>query len=221
MMRLLQLMLIFLPWFARRRLLSWIFGYDLSATSHIGWAWIYPRKLILEDYATIGHLTVCKGLDLLHVRHHASIGRGNWITGYPSGSGNHFSHQLDRQPELILGEHAAITNRHLIDCTNRVEIGRFSTLAGFQSQILTHSIDLKESRQSSEPILIGDYCFVGTKCVLLGGCALPDYSVLGAKSLLNKCHAETHRLYAGSPALPVKELPATWRYFSRPSGFVA
>ena len=36
---------------------------------------------------------------------------------------------------------------------------------------------------TAAPITIGDYCFVGTNCVLLGGSVLPSYSVLAAKSL--------------------------------------
>src|SRR4029079_13492242 len=106
----------------------------------------------------------------------------------------HFCHQPDRKPELVLEEHAAITHRHLIDCTHSVVIGRFSTFAGFQSQILSHSIDLTACRQSSAPVRIGAYCFVGTNCVILGGSELPDYSVLGAKSLLNHAYGDTHNL---------------------------
>jgi serine acetyltransferase len=61
---------------------------------------------------------------------------------------------------------------------------------------------------------------VGTDCVLLGGSALPSYSALGAKSLLNKAHSETHCLYAGVPAKPVKSLGSDMKYFQRESGFV-
>jgi hypothetical protein len=50
----------------------------------------------------------------------------------------------------------------------------------------SHSIDLHECRQSSKPFAIGEYCFVGTGCVILAGSELPDYSVLGASSLLNR-----------------------------------
>lgn len=100
---------------------------------------------------------------------------------------------------MIVGEHSAITNRHLIDCTDRVTLGRFTTFAGFRSQILAHSIDLAECRQSARPVTIGDYCFVGTDCVLLGGSALPDCSVLAAKSLLNKPQSEPYTRTVACP----------------------
>ncbi|MBI3881233.1 MAG: acyltransferase [Verrucomicrobia bacterium] len=209
-----------LPWPLRRRVLRTFFGYEIHPTARIGLAWIRPRRLVMEAHTRIGHLTVFKNADLLHLKAHSLIGRGNWITGFPAGNRDFFAHQTDRKPALILGEHSAITNRHLIDCTDRVTIGKFTTVAGFQSQLLSHSIDLEKNRQNSQPIRIGDYCFIGTNCVLLGGSALPDFSVLGAKSLLNKAHTDTHRLYGGVPAKALKELPRDLGYFKRAEGFV-
>ena len=174
----------------------------------------------MEANTSIDHLTLCKNIALLHLHEHASIGRGNWITGFPQKPSHHFTTETDRRPELIIGAHSAITHRHLIDCTNSVTIGKFTTFAGFRSQILTHTIDLAQNRQASAPVFIGDYCFVGTNCVLLAGSALPDFSVLGAKSLLNKSFTETYNLYGGVPARAVRELPPDFAYFHRSEGFV-
>jgi acetyltransferase-like isoleucine patch superfamily enzyme len=209
-----------LPWPLRRRLLSAIFGYKIHSTARIGLAWVFPKQLSMDAYSQIGHLTVCKGLDLLQLGPYAAIGRGNWITGFPAGSSKHFVHQEDRRPRLLIGEHARITNRHLIDCTDTVSIGDFSTFAGFRSQILTHSIDIETCCQTSAPVSIGRYCFLGTDCVVLGGSQLPDNCVLGAKSLLNKEYQEEYWLYAGVPAKPVKRLANDLAYFSRSAGFV-
>jgi len=209
-----------LPWPLRRAVLRRFLGYEIADTSRIGLSWVYPRKLVLKEGARIGHLTLCKDIDLLQIGESASIGNLNWITGYPSGLPGHFEHQTDRRPELILSAHSAITNRHFIDCTERIQIGAFTIVAGFASQLLTHSINLESSRQEAHPISIGNYCFVGTNCVLLGGSSLPDYSVLGAKSLLNRDYAESHFLYGGVPAKAIKALPDTYRYFQRKSGYV-
>jgi acetyltransferase-like isoleucine patch superfamily enzyme len=211
---------IFLPWGMRRSLLEKQFGYSIHPNSSIGFAWIFPRRLIMEEGSSIGHLTLCKNIDLLHLGAHAFIGQLNWITGFPSGTSRHFAHQPDRHPELIVEKHAAITSRHLIDCTARVRIGAFATVGGFRSQLITHSIDLAANRQSAEPIEIGEYCFTGTNSVMLGGSALPHHSILGAQSLLNKKWDQSHRLYGGVPAKPLKELPADLEYFRRTEGFV-
>ena len=220
MKRLLLFLSVFLPWNARRSFLQAQFGYQIHPSCRLGFGWIAPARLIMEEGSHIGHLTVCKGIDLLHLKAHASIGRGNWITGFPLGGSSHFAEETNRRPELVLGEHSAITNRHLIDCTNSVTIGRFTTMAGFQSQILTHSIDLEHNRQVSTPVRIGDYCFIGTNSVLLPGSSLPDYSVLGAKSLLNRAFTDAYTLYGGVPATAIKQLPPDYAYFKRTEGFV-
>jgi hypothetical protein len=218
--KLLMLAAMLLPWSLRRAFLEQQFGYQIHPTARIGLSWIFPSRLIMEEGSSIGDLTVAKNLDLLHLKARASIGRGNWITGFPLGHRQHFAHETDRRPELVLGEESAITNRHLLDCTSSINIGPFTTIAGFQSQFISHSIDIRLNRQNSRPIRIGKYCFVGTNCVVLGGAALPDYCVLGAKSLLNKTHSATHRLYGGVPARELQTLPADCAYFIRREGFV-
>jgi acetyltransferase-like isoleucine patch superfamily enzyme len=173
----------------------------------------------MEEGAQIGSFTVVKSLQKVQMGQGSSIGRGNWITGYPL-NGKSFRHQPGRRCELILHAHAAITHRHIIDCTGGVSVGAFTTLAGYHSQILTHSIDLVMNRQNSGGVEIGRYCFIGTNCVILGGSRLPDFSVLGAKALLNHPLVETHSLYAGVPAVLIKSLPCDLAYFQRTTGFV-
>ena len=208
------------PWSIRRWLLQRFLGYRIHQRASIGLSLVLCDALVMEEGSRIGHLNLIKGLRLVHLSPESHIGNLNWITGFPVGSSHHFAHETDRAPELVLGAHSAVTNRHLLDCTARVSIGAFATFAGFRSQILTHSIDLEHSRQSSAPVSIGEYCFVGTDCVLLGGSSLPPRSVLGAKSLLNRSHAQPQWLYGGVPAKPLKELPGDWAYFQRTRGFV-
>jgi hypothetical protein len=220
MKTLLRFLSLLLPWELRRSLLEKQFGYSIHPTSRIGLAWIFPRHLVMEEGSRIGHLNLCKNIDLFHLGAHAVVGQLNWITGFPTGPSRHFAHQPDRRPELIVERHAGISSRHLIDCTARVRIGAFSIVGGFRSQLLTHSVDLAAGRQAAEPIDIGEYCFTGTNSVVLGGSALPHHSVLGAQSLLNKKWEEPYRLYAGVPAKPLKELPQEMEYFRRTEGFV-
>ena len=209
-----------LPWFLRRRLLIACYGYEIQPSARIGLAWVYPKKLVMGPNTYIGHLTVCVHLDEVRLDESALIGKGNWITGFPSGHPRHFVHQPDRRPRLYVQAHAAITHRHMIDCTAEVVIGAFSTVAGYRSQLLTHSIDPVAGRQSSAPILIGDHCFIGTNCVILGGATLPRASILGAASLLNKNHETPYTLYGGVPAKPLKPLAPDAKYFTRTQGFV-
>lgn len=208
-----------LPWCIRRWVLINLLNYKIHSTARIGFSLILPTRLEMGPHSYIGHLNVCKGLELVSMGERSIISNLNWFTGFPADS-KIFSMDHGRRSEFILGEHSAITSRHLIDCTNSVQIGRFSTFAGYRSQILTHSIDLKISLQSSAPIKIGDYCFVGTNCVLLKGVSLPSYSILSASSILTKNYTKEYVLYAGIPAVPKEELTKDWKYFTRTEGFV-
>lgn len=210
-----------LPWKLRRLALVKFFGYKIHPSARIGMSWIFPEMLRMEAGASIGHFNVAVHLDLIEMGEGSSISRRNWITGFTSGTGSrHFAHQHERQSELIIGEQAAITKNHHIDCTSPVRIGRFATVAGYFSQVLTHSVDVVKNRQDSHPIEIGDYAFIGTNVVILGGAVLPAYSVLAAKSLLNKRHELEWQVYAGVPAKAVREITKDALYFRRSRGFV-
>ncbi|WP_111307959.1 acyltransferase [Confluentibacter sediminis] len=210
-----------MPWRIRRFLLQKWFGFEIDSTARIGMSWIFPKKLIMAANTRIDHFTVAVNLDLIQIDNNATIGRSNWITGFPTQTdASHFNHQLDRKAELILGASSAITKNHHLDCTNTIHIGKFSTIAGYDSQFLTHSINVIENIQDSAPIEIGDYTFVGTNCVVLGGAKLPSHSVLGAKSLLNKAFELEWKLYGGIPSKEISDIPKTAKYFSRTEGFV-
>jgi acetyltransferase-like isoleucine patch superfamily enzyme len=213
---------VLMPWPIKRWLLVQFLGYELHPTSRIGLALVMPGKLIMGPRSQILHLTICKGLDKIEMGADASIGRLNFITGFPAPSkpGQHFAHEADRRSELILEDGAGITNRHLIDCTNSVTIGKFGNIGGYRCQVMTHSADLMENLQSSAPISIGAYSLVGTACVILGGSSLPPYSVLSAASLVNKPLTEPYTLYGGVPARPLKSLPHDMKYFLRTETFV-
>jgi acetyltransferase-like isoleucine patch superfamily enzyme len=219
MKRLLSLAVVLLPWRLKRWALRRFWGYQIADGARIGLSYIFPGHLVMGEGAEIGHLNVAIHLERMECGAHSIIGRSNWITGHALGGG-HFSHRTGRDPAFVLGAHAAVTKSHIIDCTDRVEIGPFTTVAGYHSQIITHGINVLESRQDCRPIRIGAYCLVGTRVTVLGGSALPDRSVLGAGSLLNKVHVEECGVYAGQPAARVKNLDPEAAYFHRPRGFV-
>ena len=217
---LLKAFVVISPWKLKRLLLVKCFGYQISKSARIGYSWVFPDMLVMSDNAHISHFNVVINLRCVELKEHSGISRNNWITGYPIHDKKHFSHIKNRDPRLVLGKHAAITKHHHFDCTDLIEIGDFTIIAGYQSQFLTHSIDLEKSRQDASSIQIGSYCFIGTNVTVLGGSSLPDYSVLGAKSLLNKKFEKDHFLVAGVPAKAIKPISDDPKYFHRPTGFV-
>ncbi len=219
-MMIINCLVMLMPWFLKKWILKLFYRYDIADGCFIGLSYIFPARLVLKSHAQIGHLSLCKGLDLLRMGEHSSIGRFNWITGYPSSGISHFTQVQNRQPILLMGDHCAITHRHIIDCTDKIELGDYATVGGYYTQFLTHSIDFLENRQSCSPITIGRYTFVGTSSVILRGASLPNHSVLAAKSLLNQCFEEEWHLYGGVPAKLLKGISAEDKYFSRKLGFV-
>lgn len=217
---LVQIALMAFPWPMRRRLLTWIFGFNIAPSAKVGFSVILAKAVNMSEGARIGSLTFIKGLSELRMGPYAILGNLNWVTGMPEGHPVHFAKDTDRRPALLIGPHAAITHRHLIDCTDTVEIGEFTTFAGWGSQILTHAIDLKDNRQSSAPVKIGSHSFVGTRCILLKGSALPDRSVLAAGSSLTTRETETDSLYSGVRAERIRTLDTRSGYFTRTTGFV-
>lgn len=129
----------FMPWPVKRWLLRSVFGYEIDATAYIGFSFVMPDKLIMKAHAKIDSFTVCKGLALLHLDERACLGRFNWVTGFPLSLPEHFAQVENRNPALVIGKDSAITKGHIIDCTDAIIIGQFTTVAGFQSQLLTHS----------------------------------------------------------------------------------
>ena len=93
-------------------------------------------------------------------------------------------------------------------------------MAGVKTTLLTHSVNIHTSRQNVHGVVVGNYCFVGTSCVLLLGSHLPDCSVLGAGSILTQHFEETHSLYAGNPAKEIKKFPRDAPFFTREKGHV-
>lgn len=211
-----------LPWPLRRRLLNRFCGARIDPTARIGLSLVLCDEIELGPHARVAHLTLVKGLRRLSLGHHAILGSLNWVSGFPQGLADspHFRDAPGRMPALVIGNHAAVTSRHIIDCTDTVTIGPYATLAGYRTQILTHSVNIHESRQRCAPVTIGAYCFVGTGSILLPGSALPDYSVLAAGAVLNRSLSAPHMLYGGCPAKALQELPEDLAYFRREEGYI-
>lgn len=218
--KVIALLSILTPWKIRRVILNRYLHYDIHPKTHIGLAFVCPRYLKMEEGASIGHFTTCVHLDRIEMGKNVHIGRSNWITGFPTGTDSrHFSHDYARRSELIIEHDSAITKNHHIDCTNSIHIGHHVTIAGYNSQFLTHSIDVYEGRQDSHPIRIGDYSFVSTSVIILGGSVLPSYSVLAAGATLTKPMKDEWTIYGGIPAHSIKQINKNAKYFSRESGF--
>lgn len=218
---LIKILLLFLPWQLRRIILQRIYGYKIHPTARVGMSFVYPKHLVMKAGASIGHFVAGIHLDRIEMGENSSIGRGCWITGFPTGTDSqHFAYRKERKCELVIGKDSAITKNHHLDCTDYIHVGNFTTIAGYQSQFLTHSIDVHENRQDCHPIEIGDYCFVSTGVKVLGGSRLPSHSVLAAGAVLTRMFDDEWTIYGGVPAKKIKDIAPDAKYFVRKEGYV-
>lgn len=210
-----KILIIFLPWIIRRYILNKFYHYQIHPTAHIGLSYIYPKQLIMGEGARIGHLNVAIHLELIQMDKNCSISQKNWITGFPLKDKSNFQDFPDRKPYLIMKEDSSITKQHHIDCTDMVIVGEFTTIAGYGTQILSHSFSLEKNSQACAPIQIGHHCWVGTRSIILPGSVLPPQSVLGAGAVLQRKYTESFVLYGGVPAKYIKKMDETYEFFHR------
>jgi acetyltransferase-like isoleucine patch superfamily enzyme len=166
-------------------------------------------------------MNVIKDLEELRLAEGASIASRNWITGFPRSADpatDAFPHSPNRRPSLVMGKRAMITVAHEIDCSDRVEIGDFSSLAGFRCTILTHSLNLVRDRFVTGSVEIGAHTAVMSGSTLLSGTKVPARCIVSANSVVNTPLTEELTFYSGNPAEAVRSLPETLGFFHRGEG---
>lgn len=209
-----------LPWKLRLRILNLLPGFRLHPGSRIGLSLVLCRHVSMDDGARIGHLNLLRNLEELRMEDGATIGRTNHACGFiQADEGGSFGGAPNRASSLVMRRHSAITNSHHLDCTDQIEIGEFSTIAGYHSHFMTHSLDLLHSEQRCAPIRIGPRSFLGTRVVLLPGVTLPEGTVLGAGAVVNRSPVEPRSLHGGVPARFIKRMDGI-SYYDRFEGRV-
>jgi acetyltransferase-like isoleucine patch superfamily enzyme len=214
MRRLLALLIVVLPSSLKRRVGKLFLGWDIHPTAYLGRSLILVSKLTMGPGASIGPWNVIRGIEELRLEEGARIADRNSITGFPLGF-EHFEHLPSRYPALILGKHAEITVGHKIDCSDRVELGEHSVIAGFQTTVLTHSLDLVRDRHITKPLEIGKHSAVMTDCILLSGAYVPPFCIISAGSVVNNRLKDEYTFYSGNPAKATRKLPPTLGFFRR------
>ncbi|QJR30730.1 acyltransferase [Limnobacter profundi] len=213
-----KLIIVFLPWMLKRLILIKFFGYKIENSSRIGWSWVFPDVLVMKKKSSIGNFNYFKKLEHLELGEYSTIGSLNLINGFPR-SKVHYATE-ERRLALILGSNSSITNQHIIDCTDEVIIGEFVTIAGYRTQILTHSINIYKSKQECKGIFVGDFCFIGSGSIVLSGVSIANASVVAAGSVVNSSLLDEGCLYGGVPAVKLKKYECEVKYFEREVGHV-
>ena len=205
-----------LPGFLKRFVLRHGFGYRIGRKVRIGIAILDCRSLTIGDHTRIGHGVVFFGCEAVQIGEHVNLGFMNMFRGGNIKLDDYTSilrfnlfnaippekpgQKHDSRLELQFG--AIITAEHRIDFTEGVQIGKNAIFGGRNSSIWTHL------RRNGKPVIIGDFCYIGSEVRLTPGCRIPNCSVLGIGSVVTKPLEEEFSLYAGVPAHKIRALDA-------------
>lgn len=190
----------------KNRLLRML-GHDVHATAVVRPNLVWRvRAFEVGPRARVDRGNIFKNLNLVHVGTEASVGRWNSFSTHPS-----FARLLPSGAQLSLAPRSYITSRHQVDCSGSLHLGELAALAGHQTKVMTHSIDLARNAQTARAVTIGARTFVGARCLLLGGASLPDRSVLAAGSVLTpRANSGESGLWAGVPAVYKRPVDGAW-----------
>lgn len=154
----------------------------LTNNSRIGHFNIIRCNNIYMDHSSIGHLNFIKGCFSVIMECNSWIRNQNKISATTGSS--------YKDVNLTLREGAAIGVGHLLDMTDDIIIGKYSMLAGCDTQIWTHSFFF--SKNSSKyarvdaPVIIGDHCYIGARCTINSGVTISDAITVGSATCVSK-----------------------------------
>lgn len=129
---------------------------------------------------------------------------------------------IERGSTIIIEENCEIGNGKLriiangdADIKHKIIIGKGTHIAN--DVIIRNSdgealVSPETGYPISEPknIIIGEHCWITSRCIILKGVVLPDNTIVGANSLVNKAFTEQNTLIVGSPAY-IKRKNVHWK----------
>jgi carbonic anhydrase/acetyltransferase-like protein (isoleucine patch superfamily) len=206
-----------LPGFVKRPLYRSLFGYRIGRGVRIGLVILDADSVELGEGTEIGHLNlitrvgsfitgksvrigplnIIRGGERVRLGDYAEVMRLNVLNAIPD-------HDCTTSPasRLEIGRGAVVVSGHRIDFTDQVTIGQNVIIGGRNSSLWTHN------RQSTAPIEIGDFCYLGSEVRLAPGARLAERSILGLGSVLAGAIDTPGSLVGGVPARIIRPLTA-------------
>lgn len=206
-----------LPGFVKKPLYRGLFRYRIGRGVRIGLVILDADSVELGDGTEIGHLNlitrvgsfitgksvrigplnIIRGGERVRLGDYAEVMRLNVLNAIPD-------HDCTTSPasRLEIGRGTVVVSGHRIDFTDQVTIGQNVIIGGRNSSLWTHN------RQSTAPIEIGDFCYLGSEVRLAPGARLAERSILGLGSVLAGAIDTPGSLVGGVPARIIRPLTA-------------
>ena len=161
----------------------------------------------MKDNAYIGRLNILYGPFKIILCKFAAIGNNNKITRGPKFSTN------EHRSFIRLGELSKITANHRIDVTRSIYFGKYTTLAGTNSEMWTHGYVHAESGPEryrvDGPIILKNNVYIGSRSLITSGVSIESSIQVGAGSVVSKSlHEKGYYVSQGLRALPLPKDPS-------------
>ena len=204
-----------LPSPLKRYIYRWIFGYQIGRKVRIGLALLDCMHLSVGDHSSISHGVLFLRCGNVLVGSHVNIGPCNVFRGGNRIEVGDYCQFLrlnvinaipdndcvnSPQPVFALGYGSVVTAEHRIDFTDRVTIGRCTTIAGRNSSIWTHN------RRAGSSVIIGDFCYVGSEVRVAPGAKIGDCCIVALGAVVTRGSIDSHSLIGGVPARPIRQM---------------
>lgn len=168
----------------RARLYSLLPGYKIGKYVSIGLGTILRcGRLCIGDNSVIGNLVRVKNIDKFFVGKNSLVNSSCMFCG-PVDELKSFERIIE------IGDCANIQCGHYFDVVAPIIIGNHVTIAGKDTQMFTHSFDVEGNRLDGA-IEIGDYVYIGSRCIVNLGVSLAERVVLQAGTIVNKSIVES------------------------------
>jgi acetyltransferase-like isoleucine patch superfamily enzyme len=189
-----------------------VFGFQIADDARIGVSVLDVERLELGPGARIGHGNLLHRTKTVTVGRGGQIGYGNVLRGGDEIRLGSYATVLrfnvlnsipdndcegPTDPRLTLSDGAYVVSGHRLDFTDRITLGKNVIVAGRNSSLWTHN------RQSTAPIEIGDFCYLGSEVRIAPGSALGDKSILGMGAVLAG-KSDGGQVLGGVPAKPIR-----------------
>ncbi len=120
----------------------------------------------------------------------------------------HHSSRIINPENIIRGNRCpGLSMNVYLDARNGIELGKNVWIGPKVSIVsMNHDVNKFTEYMKTNPITIGDDCWIGAHAVILPGVQLGNHIVVGAGSVVTKSFREDDILIAGNPARFIKNL---------------
>jgi acetyltransferase-like isoleucine patch superfamily enzyme len=193
-----------LPGPLKRAWYRFVLGWRVGRRVRIGFSYLDAREVDLGDGVYIGHFNVMRSVGRF------VVGRNTHISNFNTFSGNSYT-APGWLRSIVIGDGCYVMSHHFFDVGGEIVVGPDATLAGRDTQLWTHTVELVNGKPKLIPLAlrIGAGCYIGARSTLLY-CTLPDGCLVGAGSVVTRSFEPAYGrlLIAGNPASVRKTYPA-------------